>query len=247
MSSLGRNARIAGFLYLLLVLAGPVRLIYIPSVLFVTGNAAATSHNIASHEALFRIGIFSDLLTATLDIAVVLALYRLLNGVNRNLAIVMVILGLADVPIYFCNTLNDVAALLFARGTDFLSAFGQTQQNAMTMLFLNLHHYGVVVNEVFWGLWLLPFGLLVYQSRFLPRILGAFLVANCMAYLAQVFAGVLLPQYAEMVSNVVFPLQFGEIAIMLWLIVMGAKRNRELGPGERQSGPPDAGETLRSS
>lgn len=149
MGSLSRNARIAGLLYLMLVLVGPVRLIYIPSVLFVTGNAAATVHNIASHEVLFRIGIFADLVAATLDIFVLLALYRLLNGVDRNLAAIMVIFGLIDVPIYFINTLNDVGALLFARGADFLSAFGQSQRDAMTMLFVNLHHYGVVVNEVF--------------------------------------------------------------------------------------------------
>jgi Domain of unknown function (DUF4386) len=82
----------------------------------------------------------------------------------------------------------------------------------MTMLFLNLHHYGIVINEVFWGLWLLPFGLLVYKSGFLPRIIGAWLVLNCFAYLAQVVAGIL------------FPLQFGELAIMLWLLIVGAKR-----------------------
>lgn len=222
MGSLSRNARIAGLLYLMLVLVGPVRLIYIPSVLFVTGNAAATVHNIASHEVLFRIGIFADLVAATLDIFVLLALYRLLNGVDRNLAAIMVIFGLIDVPIYFINTLNDVGALLFARGADFLSAFGQSQRDAMTMLFVNLHHYGVVVNEVFWGLWLLPFGILVYKSGFLPRILGVWLVLNCFAYLAEDFTGVLVPQYANMVANVAFPLQLGEVAIMLRLIIMGA-------------------------
>jgi hypothetical protein len=94
----------------------------------------------------------------------------------------------------------------------------------MTALFLNLHHYGIVVNEVFWGLWLLPFGILVHKSRFLPRLLGVWLMLNCFAYLVQVVAGVLLPQYAEMVSNIVFPVQFGEIAIMLWLLIMGAKQ-----------------------
>jgi hypothetical protein len=224
MSSLNRNARIAGFLYLILILVGPIRLLYIPKVLFVSGNAAATAHNIASHEALFRIGIFSDLLTAILDIFVVLALYRLLNAVDRTSAIFMVIFGFADVPIYFVNTLNDFGALLFARGADFLSGFGQAQREAMTLFFVNLHHYGAVVNEVFWGLWLLPFGILVYKSGFLPRILGVWLMLNCLAYLAEVIAGVLLPQYVDVVGNIAFPLQFGEIAIMLWLVFMGAKQ-----------------------
>ena len=223
MDSLKRNARIAGFFYLALVLVGPFRLLYIPTVLFVTGDPAATAHNIASHESLFRLGIFSDLVAATLDIFVVLSLYRLLNGVDRSLATIMAVLGIVDVPIYFMNTLNDFAALLFARGTAFIAVFDPAQRIAMTVLFVNLHHFGAVVNEVFWGLWLLPFGILVYKSGFLPRFLGVWLVLNCFAYLAQNVVGVLVPQYADAVSNVAFPLQFGEIAIMLWLIVMGAR------------------------
>lgn len=226
--SLNRNARVAGLLYLLLILAGPVRLLYIPNALFVE-DAATTAHNIASHEALFRFGIFADLVTATLDILVVLSLYRVLAGVDRTLATVMVAFGCADVPIYFVNTLNDVGALLFARGADFLSAFGEAQRIAMTMLFLNLHHYGVVVNEVFWGLWLLPFGILVYKSGFLPRILGIWIVLNCLAYLAQSVVGVLLPQYLGRVADFAFPLQFGEIAIMLWLLIIGVRPRTEEG------------------
>ena len=102
-----------------------------------------------------------------------LALYRLLKGVDQDLARLMVILGsLMVTPIYFLNTLNDVAALLLARGADFLSVFDKPQRDALAMLFLRLHHGGVVANEIFWGLWLFPFGLLVYRSRFLPRILG---------------------------------------------------------------------------
>jgi hypothetical protein len=225
MESLNRNSRIAGFLYLAVILLGPIRLIYIPSVLFVSGNASATAHNIASHEFLFRSGIFADLLIGPLEILVVLALFRLLSGVDRTLATFMAIFGFADVPIYFVNTLNDVGALLSARGADLLSAFGQPQLDAMVMLFLNLHRYGVVVNEVFWGLWLMPFGILVYKSGFLPRILGAWLILNGFAYLAQNFTGILLPQTSDIVANVTLPLQFGEVAIALWLAIFGAKAN----------------------
>ena len=237
MTTLSKNARIAGLLYFGLTLTGPVRLIYIPSVLFVSGSAAATAHNIASHDLLFRAGIFADLLSGVLNVFLALALYRLLAGVDRALAVTMVILGgILSVPIYFLNTLNDVGALLFAHGTDSLSAFSRPQQEAMTMLFVNLHHYGVLVNEVFWGLWLLPFGLLVYKSDFLPRILGVWLVVNCFAYLAQVVSGVLLPQFSETVANIALPVQFGEVAIMLWLIVIGAKR-RVAAAGPRLASP----------
>jgi hypothetical protein len=205
-------------------MTAPLRLIYIPSTLFVSGNAAATANNIASHEMLFRLGILSDLFTGTMCIFLALALYRLLKGVDENLARLMVILGsLMVTPIYFLNTLNDVAALMLVRDGDFLSVFEKTQRDALAMLFLRLHHGGVVANEVFWGLWLLPFGLLVYRSRFLPRILGVWLIINCFAYLAVSFTGVLFPQYEQMVFNSAFPAMLGEVATMLWLLIMGAK------------------------
>jgi len=222
MSSLSGKARLAGLLYLAVTVVGVFSLLYIPGLIYVPGDAAATAHNIASHEALFRTNIFLEIWGATLEIFLVLALYRLLAVVNRSLAMLMLVLGLIDVPIFFVNSLNDVGALLFARGADFLSAFGEPQRDAMVMLFLRLHHYGEVVNEVFWGLWLLPFGLLVYKSRFLPRLLGVWLILNCFAYLAQNVTGILLPQYTTVVSNVSLPLQFGELAIMLWLLVLGA-------------------------
>lgn len=222
MTARTKNARIAGLLYLALALVGPVRLIVIPNMLLGSGNAAVTAHNIATHAFLFRAGIFADLVTATLDIFVALALYRLLAEVDRPLAIAMVILGLMSTPIYFLNALNDFGALLSAQGADFLSAFSRAQQESLAMLFVRLHHYGVVVNEVFWGLWLLPFGILVYKSNFLPRALGVWLVLNCFAYLAANLTGVLLPQYTDAVAAIAFPVQFGEVAIMLWLIVIGA-------------------------
>ncbi len=226
MTTLSRNARVAGLLYLTLMTA-PLRLIYIPSKLFVTGNAAATASNIAAHQTLFRLGILSDLFTAVMAIFLTLALYRLFKGVDQFLATMIVVLGaLMVTPIYFLNTINDAAALLLARGTDFLSVFDKPQREALAMLFLRLHGHGIVVNEVFWGLWLLPFGLLVYKSRFLPRFLGVWLVLNCFAYLAQSVTGILWPQYEATVSNYSFPVMFGELAIMLWLIIMGARERQ---------------------
>ena len=228
MSSLSRNARIAGLLYLTL-LAAPLRLIYIPSKLFVARDASATANNIATHEMLFRLGIVTDLFTATMCIFLTLALYRLFKGVDQDLARLMVILGaLMVTPIYFLNTINDAAALLLARGADFLSALDKPQRDALVMVFLRMHGQGILANEVFWGLWLFPFGLLVYRSRFLPRILGVWLMLNCFAYLATSVTGLLWPRYEQKVSNWVFPVMFGELAIMLWLIVMGAKERQPL-------------------
>jgi len=218
-----KAARVAGALYLLLFTA-PLRLIYIPSTLFVHGNAAATASNIAAHEPLFRLGMASDLLTGTAVIFLTLAFYRLFKEVDQNLTVLVVILGgLMVTPIYFLNTLNDAAALLLARGTDFLSVLDKPHREALALLFLRLHHHGVVVNEIFWGLWLFPLAILVYRSRFLPRFLGVWLVINGFAYLILSFTGLLLPQYEDTVANYAFPAQLGEVALVLWLLIRGAK------------------------
>src|SRR5260370_30217782 len=130
MTSLSRNARIAGLLYLTLLTA-PLRLIYIPSKLFVAGNASATANNIAAHETLFRLGTLSDLFTATMAIFVTLALYRLFKGVDQGLARLVVILGaLMGTPIDFLNTINDAAAPLLAPGAHLPSALDQPRRDA---------------------------------------------------------------------------------------------------------------------
>jgi hypothetical protein len=223
MGSIKKDARFAGFMYLLLMTA-PLRLIYIPNTLFVHGNATATANNIAAHETLFRLGIVSDLFTGTGSIFLLLALYRLFKGVDQNKAGLMVILGtLMVTPIYFLNALNDVAALLLARGADFLSAFARPQQEALVLLFLQLRSHGVLANEIFWGLWLLPFGVLVIRSGFLPRFLGVWLIVGGVGYVAISLTGFLVPRYEELVSKIAFPGMLGELAIMLWLLIRGAK------------------------
>ncbi len=224
MSSTHNPGRVAGVWYLLLCVLGPLRLIYIPSKLFVHGNATATANNIAAHELLFRLGIATDLFCGTILIFLVLALYRLLKGVDQNLAVLMVILGgVLPAAVDFFNVLNDAAALILVRGADFLSVFDKPQRDALAMLFLRLHHQEIVAAEILWGLWLFPLAILVYRSRFLPRFLGVWLIINGFAYLTISFTGLLLPQYEDMVSNVAFPALLGEMAFMLWLVMKGAK------------------------
>jgi hypothetical protein len=219
--------RVAGFLYLLTGFA-IVRLKYIPGALLAGRDAAERAKNIAAHELLFRFGILSDLITATAGIFVALALYRLFRGVSRSQAALLVILG-GPMPaaVYFCNALNDVAALMFARPAEFVSAFEKPQRDAFVMLFLRLHDYGVFANEIFWGLWLFPFGLLVWRSGFLPRILGLFLFVACFGYLGFSFTGLLQPQYLNMVAHVANIAILGEAPIILWLVIMGAKPERQ--------------------
>jgi hypothetical protein len=223
MTSTSKNVRVAGFLYLLLTLAAPVRLIYIPSTLFVRLNATATANNIAAHESLFRLGIVSDLFCGIILISLLLALYRLFKEVDQNQAVLMVVLGgLMPATIDFLNVLNDAAALMLVRGAEFLAAFEKPQRDALAMLFLRLHHQEVVGAEILWGLWLFPFAVLVLRSGFLPRFLGVWLIINGFAYLAMSFTGLLLPQYEDMVSNIVSPALLGEVATMLWLLIRGA-------------------------
>jgi|SRR5947209_8170216 len=227
MNSLNKNARGAGLLYILGSLAGFVRLIYIPTKLFVHGNAAATANNILAHESLFRWGIVSSLLCSALWIFVTLALYRLFKGVDHGLAVLMVILGsLMVVPLFFVNSVTDAATLLLARGEDFLSVFDKAQREALAMLFLRLHHNLDLANEIFWGLWLIPLGLLVYKSRFLPRILGVWLIIACFAYLAHSVTGFLFPQYEDKVFSIASVINLGEVALMLWLAIMGVNEKR---------------------
>ncbi len=223
MSSTRNPGRFAGLLYLLLSIFGFFAMGYVPSKLIVHGNAAATANNIAASETLFRLGIAAQLIGMAGFIFVALALYDLLKGVNRRHASLMVTLIVVSIPIAFLNELNSIAALVLVRGADFLSIFEKPQREALAMLFLNLHGQGIVVAEIFWGLWLFPLGLLVYRSRFLPRFLGVWLALAGFAWVILSLTGVLLPQYQNKVFTYAQPAVFGEIAFMLWLVIKGAK------------------------
>jgi hypothetical protein len=223
MTSTRNPGRLAGLWYLLLVLAGPLRLIYIPSKLFVHGNAAATVNNIASHEWLFRFGIVGELLGAVILICLVMAFYRLFKGVDQNHAILVVIFGgVVPATINIINAATDAVALMVARGADYLSAFDKPQRDALAMLFLRFQDHQIVASELLWGVWLLPLAVLVYRSRFLPRFLGVWLAIGGVAYLILCFTSELLPQYQNKVFAYSQPAFFGEIALTLWLLIKGA-------------------------
>ena len=235
-NSTKNTARLAGALYLVNAVTGFFSIVYVPGRLVVSGNAAATARNILASERLFRAGIVSELICAVEFIFVVWALYRLLGGVNKTHASLMVILGLVFVPMMLLNALNDIAALKLLGGADFLSVFDQPQRQALALLFLELHRYGFVVGWIL-GLWLFPFGLLVFKSGFLPRILGVLLIAAGFGYLADSLTPLLLPSYENMVGRwAAIPLTLGEPAIILWFLLVGAKdqplpRESTAGPG----------------
>jgi len=224
MTSTRDPGRVAGLWYLLLTVLGPLRLVYIPSRLFVHGNAAATANNIAAHELLFRLGIVADLICAVVLIFLTLAFYRLFKGVDQKLAVLVVILGgVMPALIDFVGVVSDAGALMMVRGDAFLSVFDTPQRDALALFFLRLRDQQNTAAEILWGLWLLPLALLVYRSRFLPRFLGVWLMVNGVAYVLISLMGELLPQYQGKVFTYSQPALIGELAIMLWLVIKGAK------------------------
>ncbi len=180
MNPIQKTARITGFLYLLLVPLGIFGIIYIPSILIVPGDIAATVSRIMANGLLFRLSIVSALLVQLVNIFVVVLLYKLLKPVNKNQAVLMVIFLLLGVPIAFINELTHVAVLLLLSGSDYLAIFTAIftveQVHALVALLLELHGSGIFIAQIFWGLWLFPMGYLVFKSGFLPRIIGIFLM-----------------------------------------------------------------------
>jgi hypothetical protein len=219
-----RDARVAGLLYALAIVIGLFTLMYLPDRLITVGDAAATAHTILTHEFLLRLAMAGDILGGTVWLFVVLALYRLLRDVDPVQAALMVILGaFMQVPLYFVNVVNYAGALLLVKGAPYLSVFSEAQRDALAMLFLRLHHYGFLASLLFAGLWLFPFGILVFKSRFLPRFLGIWLAVNGLAFMLVCLGGFLTPQYGGIIDAVTSPLLTGEIAITLWLLIFGAR------------------------
>jgi hypothetical protein len=223
MHPLDRTARIAGFLYLLVVITGFFTIMYAPGKLFVAGDAAVVANNILAHQSLLRADIAMGMFSELCFIATVLVLYRLLKETGPQLAALMVLLVLLDAPLAFAGIANELATLVFLRGADFLAAFDKPQRDALAIMLIHLNEQADTVSEIFWGLWLLPLGLLVYRSGFLPRFLGVWLVVNGFAYLALSGTELFLPEILKTISRIAVPVIFGEVAFTLWLLIVGAR------------------------
>jgi hypothetical protein len=218
-------ARTAGVLYLILVLTGIFSLAYVPSQVFVDGDAAAKVASIAAHASLFRLGIVASFVAYIAFLLLPLALYRLLGPVDRIAGALMVAFAMVSIPLAFVNLMHKLDVLSLLSGADHLSAFPSEQLNAMVMLSLDVYRNGMLVTEIFWGLWLFPFGYLVYKSGFLPKVLGMLLMLGCFGYLTEVLGAMLMPGYSEsMLASVVsLPASVAEISICFWLLIMGAR------------------------
>jgi hypothetical protein len=218
-----KTARTAGAWYLLLTLTALPGYLFIPS-LIVSGNAVTTASNILGSESFFRIAIVSTLVSTIANIPLLINLYRLLCGVHKTLAALMVALGIVTVPITFLDVPNLITALQFMHGGTLLSVFQKSQLDALAMVSLNTYSQGMVVNSIFFGLWLLPFGVLVYKSGFIPKIFGILLFVNGLAYVTVSFISLLGLPYGHAASLVaVIPEGIGEPSMIAWLLIKGIR------------------------
>lgn len=224
------TARLAGFIYLVVIITGFFSLMYVPSKLIVWENAGLTFQNISSSIPLFSWSIASSILCYIAFTLLPLALYYLLKDIHKGYAGLMVVLALISVPISFINLQNKFSVLTLTKTADYLKIYSAEDLQAQVMLMLKNYNAGILMAQVFWGLWLLPFGYLVYKSGFLPRILGVFLMLGCLGYTLNVFGRILVPDFSGYAVSgyITLPATIGEIGICLWMLIFGVKNNKAL-------------------
>ena len=221
MYSLKKTARLAGLLYLFLIITGVYIIMYVPSKIMAEGDAVTTAKNILSNELLFRTGIIGDIISNTIFVFLAMALYRLFKEVNEHQAKLMVALVIVQIPAVFIMEALNITSLMLFKG-EILKTFELTQRQDLAMLFLKINDYGSLTLEMFWGLWLIPFGQLVYKSGFIPRILGVLLIIAGIAYMIDSSISLLFPSYHAFVNKpTLLIVAIGEISIMLWLLIKG--------------------------
>jgi len=229
MTSLKRKGRIAGLWYLGFTL-GPFYLLYVPSRTVVHNDAAATAARVVAHETLYRWGTLAETLGAVIFVGLGLALYRLFEDVDRHRARQLVALVLVSSALALVTVVFSVAALLVFRGGGVLAAFDGQLREAIGMLLIQMHGEANGVNQTFWGLWLLPFGWLVIQSRFLPRWLGYWLLLDGIAWVILGITWFLSPDSTDALFRYFQPVFMAELAAMLWLLIVGAKEHSRIVP-----------------
>lgn len=217
-----QSGRIAGALYLVIVICGFFGLMYAPSKILVRGDAAATTNNLLSNEFLFRAGMSSQLLSSVVFIFMVLMLYQIFKTTHARRTQVMVVLVLVQTPIVFLGEGFHLAALMIAK-SELMPSLALIQRQEMVYLFLRIYTYGsIILPMVFWGLWLIPFGQLVIQSGYLPKILGIWLILGGVAYVIEVFDYLLLAERLSFITDYFFVFHsVAELGTMAWLLVKG--------------------------
>jgi hypothetical protein len=218
MTSLKRAARLAGLWYLGFFL-GPFYLIYVPSHTMIHNDAEATASSVLAHEVLFRWGMLTETVGAVVFIGLGLALYRLFGEVDHHRARQMVALVLVSSALGLVAVLFDAAGLLVFRTGDGFAGFDIHARNAIGMLLLRMHGQANAINQMFWGLWLLPFGCLVVRSRFLPQWLGYWLIVDGIAWVVLSVTWFLAPAYSDVLLRYFQPIFLCERVVLVWLLV----------------------------
>ena len=219
--SSGRRAGIVYFLFMLAAIYSE----YLVPRLVVPGDAAATAANIAGNELTYRVGILAGLATHVIFLFLVVLLYQLLGDVDRGLAMLMVVLVSVGVAVALANMLNRFAPLQLLAGDAYLAALSKPQLDALALGSQRARSAGAIVPLTFWGLWLFPFGLLVIRSKFLPKVLGVLLLVAGIGYLVTGITGIVLPAWRTAIAPYMMPLYMGEVPIVFWLLIKGAKKS----------------------
>jgi len=223
-----KTARLAGFLYLIVVVTGVFSLAYVPSRIPLSGDLATAIESIRGSESLFRFGIAASIVLQVAFLLLPLALFKLLRHVNEAAATCMVALAWVSVPLALVALSSRLDALSLVTDARYAAALAPQQLQAEVFVALGEHRNGNFLTMIFWGLWLLPLGWLVFRSGFLPKILGIFLMLGCAGYLVNVFGQLLVAGYAEsFVARIAGkPASIGEIGLCLWLLFVGVRRPR---------------------
>jgi hypothetical protein len=219
-----RLARIAGLLYLVVGIFGGFAVGYVSPMLYIPGDAAAAAGNVLSNAGLVRIGVIADLLQATVFVFLGMTLYLLLRHVNRNVATAMVILVAIATTIMCLDKVFQFAALRVASDGAYAAAFGIAGSNALVLLLLDIHNYGFLIAQIFFGLWLAPLGYLAYKSGMFPRALGVVLIVAAVSYLVDVLAAFASPDLAKQIHPfLIIAPTIGEIGMVVYLLVWGVR------------------------
>lgn len=214
-------ARVAGALYLAMAVLGAVGE-QVRSSVIVTGNAATTADNLGGSVVLFRAGFVSNLLSNVFFLLTAMALYVLLSHVHRFAAAAMVTFVAVAVAIGYLNVLNDYTAMTIATDPHYAAAFGQAGSQELVRLFAGVQTSGGAIDEIFWGLWLLPLGYLVMRSAYFPRAVGVLLVIAGLSWTAQFFLGILAPEFGQTEAFLGLG-AIGEFIFIGWLLVMSVR------------------------
>ena len=209
MNSINRFSRITGIVYLFIAFAGMFGIGYVPA-LIEAGDINATIGNLVANEVTIRWAIMAALLTQLGHLFLVLMLHNILAPVSATASKLMVVLVLVGVPIAMLNEASYGVVLSLLQD--------EVRTPSLISAFLDFHNYGIVIVQIFWGLWLFPFGYLIYKSDFLPKIIGVTLMIGCFGYLADSLIYFFNPSFS--ISFAVY-LFWGELIVLFWLIIMG--------------------------